>query len=138
MILLTIIINIGDSRCYICNNNQLTQITEDDSVCYDLYKKGEITKEEINTHPKRNEITKAIGLIPNLKFKVHILKEKFTRILLCSDGLSDMCEKEEIAGVLSAVSGNKAEALVRRALEQGGEDNVTCIVIECSDEDTKE
>lgn len=124
--------SIGDSRCYICNNNQLTQITEDDSVCYDLYKKGEITKEEINTHPKRNEITKAIGLIPNLKFKVHILKEKFTRILLCSDGLYNKLNDDEIKKILYKKIDIKIKVseLIESANAKGGEDNIGVLICE--------
>lgn len=124
--------SIGDSRIYICSDNNLKQITEDDSFCYKLYKKGKITKEEINTHPLKSKITKAVGSAPSLRFKIGILKEKFTRLLLCSDGLYNMLSDEEIKNILYKKIDIKIKVndLIDEANRKGGEDNIGVLICE--------
>ena len=134
--------NIGDSKVYCLEDGVLVQVNEDQTVAARKVKANIYTEEEARKSSDFSKLTSFVGVddrgigIKALTYAPICMTNRV--LVLCSDGLSDMCEKEEIVGVLSAVSGNKAEALVRRALERGGEDNVTCIVIECSDEDIKE
>ena len=124
--------NVGDSRIYLIRNNEIEQITLDDSVVAELISKGEITREEVKNHPLRHMITKAIGttkgLVSEIQFKEY---QKMDYFLLCTDGLTDMLEDDDI---LNTVIKNKrphkiCKELVRKANENGGNDNITAVVI---------
>lgn len=129
------IYSIGDSRVYLFRENELRQITEDQSEVWDLYKKGEITKDEIRTHPRNNIITIAIGVEKNMKIedtnRYHLNVRKKDLFLVCSDGLTDMVSDEKIASVLrlKITLKQKTTRLVDLANANGGWDNITIILI---------
>ncbi|MFN8258224.1 MAG: Stp1/IreP family PP2C-type Ser/Thr phosphatase [Bacteroidales bacterium] len=120
----------GDSRLYVLRNNILDQLTHDHSYVHQLIQKGHISAREAKFHPRRNEITKAVGLSKD--FDPEISPKPFVPqnddiLLICSDGLTNMVTDEEIASVLSA-GGNlndKARALISRANKNGGIDNIS-------------
>ena len=125
--------NVGDSRLYLLRNHKITQITEDHSLVQEMVRLGKIDQENARNHPKKNIITKAVGVVPEVEadyFDVPL--EKGDEILLCSDGLSNMLEDEEIRMIMEAGRDitEQAEALVRAANDNGGKDNISVIVIE--------
>ena len=124
--------SVGDSRLYILSNGSLIQLTEDDSLCYKSYKKGEISKEEINTHPEKNVITKAIGHSSKIKLKVKVIRNDFSYILLCSDGLYNKVDEEKIKEILYKKIDIriKVKELISTANKNGGEDNIGVLICE--------
>lgn len=122
------VVNIGDSRAYLISGGTITQVTRDHSFVEDLVERGIINREEARTHPRKNIITRAVGVEPIVECDVFSLKLKRGDVLLlCSDGLSNQVTDEEMLG---AVSQNKelayaAQVLVSLALERGAPDNVT-------------
>lgn len=128
-----VIVNIGDSRLYHMRDN-LCQITVDHSLVEEMVKSGEIHKEEMRTHPNKNIITRALGtdtvVCPDY-FEIEVRERDV--LLLCSDGLSNMLEDDQIRKILKEHRGNMKEAgqeLVQRANEAGGKDNISVILIE--------
>lgn len=128
--------NIGDSRLYLVDNN-ITQVTEDHSYVGAMVRAGELTKEEAVHHPDKNIITRAIGAAKEPKvdfFEVDL--EKHDRILLCTDGLTNMVSDEEILDIMeSEYIGDVVDILIDEAKENGGNDNITAIVIQPFDEE---
>ncbi|MGN0621154.1 MAG: Stp1/IreP family PP2C-type Ser/Thr phosphatase [Porcipelethomonas sp.] len=125
------IANVGDSRAYYADESGLHQITSDHTLVNMLLKQGKIRPEEVHTHPKRNMLTKAVGVEKTVKPDFFRMKreEKF-RLLLCSDGLSGYCSDEEIYKVMTSVPLEETPgALIRLALDKGGRDNITLAVI---------
>lgn len=126
------IINVGDSRAYLISPDAgcITQITRDHSLIQELVESGVITKEQAKTHPQKNVITRAVGSEATVKadvFPVSIGADDV--LLLCSDGLTNTLEENEI---LEAAKENRSpEALcrylMRKALNRGARDNVTVI-----------
>lgn len=128
--------NIGDSRLYLIND-EITQVTEDHSFVGAMLRAGEITKEEAKNHPDKNIITRAIGASwePKVDF-FEVDLEKSDKILLCSDGLTNMVEDEVILDIVnSEYIGDVADELIREANRNGGYDNITAIIIDPFDEE---
>ena len=125
-------LNIGDSRLYLWRGGALTQITEDHSYVAQLLSNGDITSEEARRHPQRNVILRAVGADADLEADVFSFDvQAGDRLLLCSDGLSDMATDEEIAAVLAEKDTEKAaDALIELALNNGGRDNVSVILLD--------
>lgn len=127
------IFNIGDSRVYFYKDKKLKQITEDQTLAMKKFKENIYTEEQAKNSPDCHRITNFLGidergLGPQAVHTGTYPSESMT-ILICSDGLTDMCCDEEIAEILSGKNENHADALVDRALENGGVDNVTCVVV---------
>lgn len=125
------IANVGDSRAYYMDSGGIHQITTDHTFVNLLLMQGKIRPEEVHTHPKRNMLTKAVGVervvIPDF-FRMK-REEKFT-ILLCSDGLSGYCSDSEIFEVMRKTPLEElSKALIELALSKGGKDNITFAVI---------
>ena len=125
--------NVGDSRLYAVSNGRLQQITRDHSVVEELVRSGGLSKELASKHKDKHKITRAIGAEPEVKvdfFDVAI--DDISAVLMCTDGLTNMLEDSAIEEVL--LSGEKVkqkvEGLVRTANENGGEDNITVVVID--------
>ena len=121
--------HVGDSRIYRLRNKNFEQITQDHSYVEDLVRAGEITEAEARVHPMKNILTQAVGVveeidIDNASFSVEI----GDIFLLCTDGLTNMVEDEKIAEIL-LTSENPAESLIQAALDNGGLDNVSAIVV---------
>lgn len=126
-----VVANIGDSRGYIFHHGLLTQITIDHSLVNELVKTGDISEEEALKLPQSNIITRAIGISPDAQIEVNRFKlNDGDQILLCSDGLFKMVEKEQIAAVLkqSVSVDNKCKQLVKMANAAGGPDNITVLI----------
>lgn len=125
-------LNIGDSRLYLWRGGELRQITQDHSYVAQLVSKGDITTEEARRHPQRNVILRAVGADEVLESDVFSFKiEPGDRLLLCSDGLSDMASDEEIAAVLAERNVDKAaDELLELALNNGGRDNISVILLD--------
>ena len=125
--------NVGDSRLYVANRKEIRQITKDHSWVAEMVRRGGMGKEEARYHPDRNIITRAIGADDELKvdFFTVQLKEG-DLILMCTDGLTNMLEDEEIRMILDGARDmvEKAEELVNAANERGGRDNISVILID--------
>lgn len=124
--------NVGDSRLYIVND-KITQITRDHSLVEEMIRMGGLDRASARNHPDKNIITRAIGAQDTIEvdfFQVPL--EKDDTILMCSDGLTNMLEDEEIRMILNAQRDivEKAEKLVEAANEKGGRDNIAVIIIE--------
>jgi len=129
--------HVGDSRLYLFRDDQLFQVTEDHSLVMRLYKRGQITREEMANHPRRNIILRSVGIRPEVDVDALYLDMLPGDVfLLCSDGLSDMLDDSEIADL---VAHSRGQDLVRRAIAAanaaGGHDNVTALVIEVEGQD---
>ena len=122
--------NIGDSRIYKINKG-IEQLTRDDSFVNYLIEIGDITEEEAKNHPKQNVLTKALGTTETLDVYVNTLKiEKDDIFLFCSDGLTNMISDEEIFKIVKENTPEVAkDVLLNLALENGGLDNITFILI---------
>ena len=126
--------NVGDSRVYILSDGKLTQITEDQTLAVKKLKANIYTPEEARTSPDSHKLTSFLGVDDYRTGLYPLTYEKFAiennKIIICSDGLYDMCTDEEITQILTtSEEPNLAECLVRKAIENGGIDNITCIVI---------
>lgn len=121
--------HVGDSRLYKLENEGLRQITRDHSYVEDLVRRGEITEEEARVHPLKNILTQAVGAMPEVEVDIGRFKIKSGDIfLLCTDGLTNMVDDEKIASILRS-SANPADDLINVALDNGGKDNVSVIVL---------
>lgn len=125
--------HVGDSRTYAVNDREIRQLTEDDTIVNRLLKLGEITPSEAINHPKKNIITNAIGTDSNIDISlVQYNYGKGEYILMCTDGLTDMATNEEILNTINEQkTPSKISAkLLEIALEAGGKDNITLIIIQ--------
>ena len=121
--------HVGDSRLYKLEQDRLRQITSDHSYVEDLVRQGEITEEEARRHPMKNVLTQAVGAVDNLDIEVGSFKVKRGDLfLLCTDGLTNMVNDEEIFNILHSTK-NPADDLIAAALSHGGKDNVSVIVV---------
>ena len=127
------VVNVGDSRAYLIGKRRITQITRDHSLVEDMVSRGKITRAQALNHPQRNIITRAIGVEASVSSDLFDIKlSSGNRILLCSDGLSNLISSEEML----LISGNSqtpektCEALLELALKRGAPDNVTVFVAE--------
>ena len=133
--------NVGDSRLYIINNREIRQITRDHSLVEEMVRMGGLKREMARNHPDKNIITRAIGALDDVDvdfFEVRL--NKGDTILMCSDGLSNMIEDEEIRMIMQGQRDivEKAESLVRAANNNGGKDNIAVVLVEpFADEDNR-
>jgi serine/threonine protein phosphatase PrpC len=133
--------NVGDSRTYLYREPEgLKKVTNDHSVVASLVEAGIIKPDDIYTHPKRNQIYRSLGEKPVIdvdSFKVPL--QAGDKLLLCSDGLWDMVRDPIIQNVLRSVPdpSQTGNALIKAALDGGGEDNVSVIVISVTEATTK-
>lgn len=134
--------NIGDSRAYRWRAGLLQQLSRDDTLIRQLLEQGIIDAEKAKTHSARHRITQHIGIFPEEMliepYTVRDLPRRGDLYLLCSDGLTDMVEDEEICAILGAIGPvqKKAEALFKTALFNGGRDNCTVLLVEVAEEGT--
>lgn len=123
--------NIGDSRLYVIGK-EMRQITEDHSLVEAMVKTGKLDRQEARQHPNKNIITKALGADNEVEpdfFEVDL--EEGDTVLMCSDGLTNMLEDEDIVDIVRAYEDPQvaANALVNRANQNGGVDNISIILI---------
>ncbi|MBU2601627.1 MAG: Stp1/IreP family PP2C-type Ser/Thr phosphatase [Actinobacteria bacterium] len=132
------IAQVGDSRAYLMRSGALSQITDDHSLVAQMVRHGQLTPEQAAVHPHRSIITRALGteaaVSPDF-FEVELAHGD--RILLCSDGLSGMVPEDELSRILAEEATPRAVArsLIEAALRQGGEDNITAVVLFAVDDE---
>ncbi len=122
--------HVGDSRLYRLKKNlAFEQITIDHSYVEELVRRGEITPEQARVHPMKNILTQAVGAMDNIEVETGSFTVDGDEIfLLCTDGLTNMVEDADIEKIL-LTSDNPAEDLIQAALDNGGHDNVTAVVV---------
>lgn len=129
---------VGDSRAYLWTHSQLgrqlEQLTTDHSYVQMLYQAGAITAKELNTHPERNVITQCLGSLELASVNVETVDREWRKgdwLLLCSDGLTDAVGDQAICDILSAHTEipSAVESLVQAALDNGGRDNVSVLIV---------
>ncbi len=123
---------VGDSRLYLYRKSSMIQVTKDHSRVQELIDKGIITKEQARTHPEKNMITRALGIGKDVNVDFfNLMLQKEDKLLLCSDGLSNICTDEEIAFVLGQKQAESAvKTLIDLANMGGGNDNITVVIAE--------
>ena len=125
--------NVGDSRVYRYGDGRLTQVSDDHSLVADLVRAGALTEEEAARHPQRNILTRALGIESALSVDTWELPiQADDRYLLCSDGLFNEIDDDRIAALLAGHDNPEltAATLVRAAVDAGGHDNVTALVVD--------
>lgn len=127
------IVNVGDSRAYLFRSKgELSRITHDHSLVAEMLERGKITKEEAKNHPRRNVITRALGMDSAVKIDVFVLSlERDDRLLFCTDGLSNQVSEPELAQIMQEIRNPEdcCNRLLDLALERGAPDNVTVAVL---------
>lgn len=126
-------VSIGDSRMYYINKNKnkIIQVTVDDTYVNELIKTNVINETEANNHPQKHILTKAVGILKGLEFDVKNFDKKTGYVLLCSDGITNMIQKDELLTTIENIEFvNLADELVSLANKNGGIDNISAIVVE--------
>lgn len=122
--------HVGDSRLYLFRDGVVKQITRDHSYVADLVANGTITKEEARRHPKRNVLTRAVGVAEQVEVDTgRFATQPGDVLLLATDGLTKMLQDAELASILQAQPDDPAAALGAAAKAAGGRDNITVVVI---------
>ncbi len=119
--------NVGDSRAYRMRGDVLEPLTRDHSLVGELRRRGDITEAEARVHPRRNEVLRSLGVLPEVEVDVDPIEvQPGDRYLLCSDGLCGVLDDDEIAAVVRREPAEEAvRTLVDRVNQRGGPDNVT-------------
>lgn len=127
------VVNVGDSRTYLLRGGMLRRVSVDHSYVQELVSTGHITEAEARLHPRRNIITRALGIEPSVRVDHWVLPLVCgDRFVLCSDGLVDEIDDDAIAELAATIDDPQqaAEAMVAAANESGGRDNVTVVVVD--------
>jgi PPM family protein phosphatase len=126
--------HVGDSRAYLLRGGSLRPVTEDHSLVAELVRSGDLTRAQAAEHPQKNLITRALGAEEEVEVDTTVLPvEAGDRILLCSDGLTDMVSEDGVSEILTESAGDPegaARRLLSAALDAGGTDNVTVVVVD--------
>ena len=126
------IANVGDSRVYLLEDNELRQVSRDHSLVAEMVEEGKIQPDDIYTHPSRNIVTRCLGTGPAVK--ADLFTEEFkpgSSLILCSDGLWEMIRDDQIRDILlgAASPQDACDLLVEQANKNGGVDNITVIIL---------
>src|SRR5215216_5870678 len=126
--------HVGDSRAYLLRGGSLRPVTEDHSLVAELVRSGDLTRDQAAEHPQKNLITRALGADEEVEVDTAVLPmEAGDRILLCSDGLTDMVSEDGISLILAESPEDPEKAargLLSAALDAGGNDNITVVVVD--------
>lgn len=127
------IAHVGDSRAYLIGQEGMNQLTTDHSIVQMMVESGQITADEARVHPKRNIITRAVGVSDSVKIDFDQISTRAgDRLLVCSDGLTNYAGTDEICEI---VKNNPAQdavhLLISLANQNGGGDNITVVLAEC-------
>ncbi|WP_010630997.1 Stp1/IreP family PP2C-type Ser/Thr phosphatase [Sporolactobacillus vineae] len=129
-----VVSTVGDSRVYLWQSgNQMKQVTEDHTLVNELVKTGQISRADAEVHPERHILMRALGTQPAIELDTTTLDwPQDSKILICSDGLTNRLPDERIGELLGGdqLLKDRAEAMVREANEAGGEDNISLIIID--------
>lgn len=122
---------VGDSRAYFLSNGSIAQLTKDHSLVQQMCDCGEITKDEMRNHPRKNVITRALGAHESvdIDYIEHPFGEK-DKLLICTDGLSNQLTDEEILKLSENDDTDTSVKLISAAKASGGKDNITVVIIE--------
>ena len=128
-----LVANVGDSRLYVVNETEITQITKDHSYVAEMVRSGRIKKSEAKYHPDKNMITRAVGVFPSIDvdfFEVELKEQDM--ILMCTDGLTNMVDDEDIKSIILGQRDvvERTQALIEAANKNGGTDNITVLLVE--------
>ena len=134
-------VNVGDSRAYVYRKGFLSQVTEDHTYVNTLIRKGELSEEDAESHAHRNVITRALGAEEQVEpdfFKTELKENDI--ILLCTDGLYSDVRREEIEEILGsgANMSEMSRALIDKANQCGGNDNITVVVLKITGGDNEQ
>jgi len=122
--------HVGDSRVYRLRNDFFRRLTSDHSYVEQLVRQGNITKEEAYNHPKKNMLTKALGCTAFVEPDVMIKGfQKDDILLMCTDGLTNMIREDEICQIIKENPEKACENLIEKANKNGGQDNITAVII---------
>lgn len=135
-----IVANVGDSRLYVIDDG-IHQITKDHSLVEEMVRLGEMNEEQAKAHPDKNIITRAVGAAATVDvdfFEVELKDGDF--VLLCSDGLTNMVDNEDIYRIISGKEDveKAVRTLIETANQNGGKDNITAILIKLLSDEVKE
>lgn len=124
--------NIGDSSGYVLRNEKLHKITSDHTLVNLLVKSGELTEEEAKEHPRKNVLMRALGATTTVEMDIFDVETDIDGIMLCSDGLTNMLDDEQIAKVLSEKSSidDRLNKLIVKSNNRGGTDNISVTFLE--------
>lgn len=129
---------VGDSRAYLWRDGQLAQLSQDHSYVQELIAQGALTREQARTHPHRSAVTQALGVTDPRQLNVETLIGALRpgmQLLLCSDGLTEEVDERDISATLrqdDCSAQELVDMLIAAALDGGGSDNVTAILVRCS------
>jgi len=124
--------HVGDSRAYIMREGELNQVTEDHSLVEELRRRGEITEEEASNHPQKHVITRALGMGDTVRADlIPIELYENDHVLLCTDGLTNLVSHKEIKQIIQKHDSEQeaVNQLVQLAIERGGHDNITVLLV---------
>lgn len=126
-----LIAQIGDSRAYLLREGTLRQVTQDHSLVGDMVRRGILTEEQAACHPMRNYITRAVGTDDHVEVDLYTEeRRRGDRWLVCSDGLYGLMSRAELTELLSIADAEEAaNRLLQTALENGGRDNISLILL---------
>jgi PPM family protein phosphatase len=127
------LVNVGDSRTYLLREGELHRATVDHSYVQELVNTGHITEDEARAHPRRNIVTRALGIEPTVRVDTWLVPMVHgDRFILCSDGLVDEVHDDDIAAIARASTDPQvvADQLIAKANANGGRDNVTVVVVD--------
>lgn len=135
-----ILANVGDSRAYLIREGAILQLTEDHSLVNELVKSGELTEEMAVNHPRKNILTRSVGMPGTVEVDVTFhdyLPEEY--LMLCSDGLTNMVTDSDILKTIYSMRSlnGKVETLIQAANEAGGADNITVLLVHFTEEDSQ-
>lgn len=129
--------HVGDSRAYIIRDAGIRQITSDHSLVNQYVGNGLITKEQAKGHPLKNVLTRALGMSGNIDVDINSLQiEPDDIFILCSDGLTNMIEDEDILNTIISCGDDiplACRSLVDLANNNGGEDNISVVIVKCTE-----
>lgn len=137
----TFLAHVGDSRAYLVRDKEIKQLTKDHTLAEKMLDSGIISKEEAKSSPHKNMLIKAVGITDEIEVETY---EPFTAIqgdifLLCSDGLTEYIDEEEICSILNIYDPDEAcKMLVNMANKRGGKDNITVQITKVVDSGVKD
>ncbi len=123
--------HVGDSRAYLAGPEGLEQLTRDHSIVQAMVEKGQLTQDEAKNHPRKHFITRALGVEETVECDyMELTVPEQSRLLICTDGLTNMVESEDIFALVQSGEASEApERLIHAANMAGGSDNITAVVI---------
>ena len=124
--------NIGDSSGFAIKGDKIQKITNDHTLVSLLVKSGELTEEEANNHPKKNVLLKALGATTTVDMDIFDVETDIDGVLLCSDGMTNMLDKEQILNVLKEDTSieDRVNKLITKCNNRGGTDNISVAYLE--------